>query len=131
MDDLKTEKAGRLFAMDVLDRLKNATSDETTAYPFASHYEPGEEVAPYRTGAQWDGLYLDLCALGGATDEALRGFASILTDALAGSINMDVDFYRELERDGRFMPWGTEGERYARPEVLKNVIHLMRRLKGK
>jgi hypothetical protein len=47
----------------------------------------------------------------------LKGFASILTDALAGDIGISMYVYRELEDAGLFLDFGTPGTKYPKPRL--------------
>lgn len=115
---LQTQKDGRLFAVEVLDRLQNANADDTSAYPFENpEVDERDGLVPYRKGPQWDGFYKDLSRLKAGTDEALKGFASIVSDALAHDIGMSLSFYRELEDAGLFLDFGTPGTKYPKPRL--------------
>lgn len=117
---LQTERDGRIFAVDVLERLKNADANKATAYPFspdASYYGSDETIEPYRKGPQWEGFYRDLSALvASASPEAVKGFASIFTDCLVEDIGFDLDVYRKLEAAGLFQDFGTPGTKYQAPK---------------
>jgi hypothetical protein len=113
---LQTEKDGRLFAYETLDRLDSADADKATAYPFASEYTEGDEIKPYRKGPQWDGFYRDLSHLLSGTEEARRGFASIFTEVLADDISVSMNYFRELERGGKLLAFGTPGTAYTPPK---------------
>jgi len=114
---LVTEKDGRLFAMDALERLQNVNADEASAYPHFSEALSIEDTVPFRTGPQWDGLFFDLMLLKLGTTDAVKGFASIATSVLAGDIGRNMDYLRELERAGKFKPFGTAGTEYKAPKV--------------
>lgn len=117
---LRTEREGRIFAVDVLERLKNADANKATAYPFspdASYYGSDETIEPYRKGPQWDGFYRDLSALvESASPEAVKGFASIFTDCLVEDIGFNLDVYREMEAETLFQDFGTPGTKYQAPK---------------
>jgi hypothetical protein len=116
---LQTERDGRIFAVDALERLKNADADKATAYPYlrdANDYGSSDEIKPYRKGPQWDGFYRDLSHLLTGTEEARKGFASIFTDCLAEDIGFDLDVYRELEAAWLFQDFGTPGTKYQVPK---------------
>lgn len=107
-----------MFAVEVLERLQNNRAGGTEAYPFADQeVNELDELTPYRNGPQWDGFYKDLVRLKEGTDEALKGFASIVTDALAGDIGMSLDVYREMENAGVFLDFGTPGTKYPKPRL--------------
>lgn len=115
-----TQKDGRRFAVEMLERIEaTAGGDDHTAYPYEREYGHGEEAVPYRTGPQWDGLYKDLrVVVGNMNDEALRGFASILTDALCAQPHYMTGEYRRLEKEGRLLDFGTLGTAYPLPRIL-------------
>lgn len=120
---LKTQQDGRIFAMDVLQRLQNANPDQACLYPFGmglDAYEHGAEVKPFRTGPQWAGFYRDLSRLiRNGNDEVVKGFASVFTDVLSGDANMGTWVkYREADRAGKFLPFGTPGREYPLPRVM-------------
>lgn len=119
-----TQKDGRLFAVEMLERIAETNgSDEHTAYPYASSYDPDEEakgeVIPFRTGPQWDQVYKDLRTVAqDMTDEALRGFATILTDALCAQPDYPTGEYRQFEKEGKLLDFGTPGTAYPLPRIL-------------
>lgn len=109
---LTTEKDGRLFAIATLERVQKASADEACAYPFGD-----DASARYRTLPQWDGLQKDLFKIfHEGTEAAQLGFCSIVTDALAEDIGKNIDAYRELEGEGKFLPWGALGTEYKAPK---------------
>lgn len=116
---LRTEREGRMFAVDALERLDNVNADKATVYPFgdAMSYGSDEILKPYRKGPQWDGFYRDLSALvESASPEAVKGFASIFTDCLASDIGFNLGVYRELEAEGKFLDFGAPGTKYQAPK---------------
>lgn len=125
---LQTEKDGRLFAIDAMERLKNANADEAAAYPhYSSPIYSKEDVEPFRTGPQWAGLKEDLFKIfHEGTEAAQLGFCSIVTCVVAGDIGKDMDCYRELERAGKFLPWGTPGTKYAAPKVRRKTKAMLK-----
>lgn len=120
---LVTQKDGRQFAVEVLERLDNVDGDESTACPFNPDAEEDDSMnlpQYYRTGPQWDGFYKDLSRLvNDATEDARKGFASIVTDALAGSISMSLESYREWESAGYLQDMGRYGSEMALPQPAK------------
>jgi hypothetical protein len=115
----RTEKEGRLLAMDFIDMVekrKGAAADAGSAYPYDISYEPGEEITLYRTGPQWDGVYQVLSRLMmDGNDEALKGFASIITDALNAGFGISGETYRANEAAGVYRDFGTPGTAYPKP----------------
>jgi len=123
LSTLQTERDGRLFAMDALERLKDADADEAAAYPhFSGPIHSKEDARPFRTGPQWPGFKQDLFRVfHEGTEAAQLGFSSIVTCVIAGDIGKDIDHYRELERAGKFLAWGTLGTEYAAPKVQRKT----------
>jgi hypothetical protein len=113
---LRTEREGRMFAVEVLERLEEADTDEACIYPYGDDYTQGDEIKPWRKGPQWDGLQKDLFRIfHEGTEAAQLGFCSIFTGVLAGNVSVAGTYYREMEKAGRFLPFGTPGTKYEAP----------------
>lgn len=114
--------------MDALERLQNADADEASAYPHPTGpVYSAVEAKPWRTGPQWSGFYADLMQLKFGTHAAVKGFASIVTCALAGGgIGVDINYYRALERKGRLLPFGTPGAAYKTPKLLPKTKAMLK-----
>lgn len=124
---LQTERDGRLFAMDALERLQNADADEASAYPHPNGpVYASIDAKPWRTGPQWDGFYHDLMQLKFGTHAAVKGFACIATCALAGDIGINIDYFRKLERAGNLLPFGTPGTKYKAPKVQRKTKAMLK-----
>ena len=109
---LKTQADGREFAISLIEKCECA-GDDASICPYDPEALEGDTVAPpilYRTGPQWDGVYRDLALLySKGTEEARRGFCSILTDHLVYSGTYACD-HREREHLGRNQNFGEPGE---------------------
>lgn len=115
---LSTQKDGRRFAVEILERLARVNTDEATAVPFNDKPDELTGNDYYRTGPQWDGLYQALSMLlKEGNDEAVKGFASVLTDCFAGNVNMDIDSYREYEAAGLMQDFGKPGTDLPLPQI--------------
>lgn len=119
--ELRTQKDGRLYAIEVLLRLQNVSPDNATACPFNDTGVPGDSRNPpqyWRTGPQWPGFLEDVFHLfRNGTEEAQTGFLSLLTDCFGGEVNMDIRFYRELEKKGYLQDFGNEGRSMPLPNT--------------
>jgi len=117
---LETQKDGRLFAIDLLRRMKRrwgiggTNHDDYSAESIGADSD-GEYA--YRTGPQSDILLRAFDELATrAKREAILGFHVVLTDfigsAIAGALG-GPELYAALERDGKLEPWGTVRDREA------------------
>jgi hypothetical protein len=110
---LVSQKDGREFAYDVLEKLDGAAGDLKCCAPINTEAVEGDDMSPpdrYREGPQWDGFYLSLRQVfTQGSVEAQKGFAAVLTDAFGGEVNMDINAYREWEERGLMQDFGRPG----------------------
>ena len=109
---LRTQADGRLFAIDLIDKISEYHRQDVQACPFDPDAVEDDAVSPpmlYRKGAQWDGVFKELEHLYGVGNiEARKGFACVLTDLLAGD-NQLPDYYADYERRGMLQDFGELG----------------------
>ena len=110
---LKTQADGRAFAIALIGQCEREVGDEGGIEPISD--VEGEAQVYLRIGPQWDGLYQALLLLHSkGTEDARKGFASILTDhlALPGSRARD---HQDREDEGRAQDFGQRGDAIPLP----------------